>query len=50
MAKLLAGTPSHTEQEIALWSKHMGPAYASKDSDLMKHALTNGMPRCTLRA
>jgi hypothetical protein len=39
-AKLVAGTPNHTEQEIALWIEHMGPAYASKDLDFMKHALT----------
>lgn len=39
-AKLLAGKPTHTEKEVALWSEHMRPAYASRDLDLMKHALT----------
>ena len=39
-AKLTAGKPNHTEKEIALWIEHMGRAYASKDLDFMKHALT----------
>jgi len=39
-AKLVAGKPNHTEKEIALWIEHMGQAYASKDLDFMKHALT----------
>ena len=39
-AKRVAGIPNHTEQEIALWIEYMRPAFASKDFDLMKHALT----------
>jgi len=40
-AKILAGSPNHTEQEMALWIEHMSPAFASKDFDSMKQALMN---------
>ena len=40
-AKILAGSPTHTEKEIALWIEHMAPAFASKDLDFMKHALVS---------
>jgi AbiV family abortive infection protein len=40
-AKLLVDSPNHTEKELVLWIKHMAPAFASKDLDLMKRALVN---------
>jgi AbiV family abortive infection protein len=40
-AKLLAGSPDHTEKEVALWIEYMAPAFATKDLDLMKQALIN---------
>jgi AbiV family abortive infection protein len=39
IAKILAGSPTHTEEEVALWIEHMAPAFASKDLAFMKQAL-----------
>lgn len=40
-AKILAGSPTHTEKEITLWIEYMAPAFASNDLELMKHAFTS---------
>jgi AbiV family abortive infection protein len=41
-ARIMAGRPAMTtEEEIGLWIAHLGPAFASRDPDLMKHALLN---------
>ncbi len=39
IARVLAGSPNHTEKEVALWVEHMAPAFASEDYDYMKQAL-----------